>query len=216
MSVTSSSEARLRRIAGGLTIVLPGSWVNVPLGTPEETTAFVRRVVRERVGRADRLARMRRMASDEFAGNARDAAAIGVHTYLMALELFPGVPFPAAVLFFDADWPQGTAPGADAPDDVVGRSLEAAFPGSELGRLSSGGVSREVECVPEPLEENLEEGRDAVRLRIDYRIPYPDRSRLLVARATVPSLPSAEPFATLIDAIMDSIQFPAPAGTEVR
>ncbi|GAB2451897.1 hypothetical protein [Xylanimonas ulmi] len=211
MSITTTQRGRLRRMAGGLTIVLPGSWINVPLADPEETTAFVRRVVRERVGVADRLARMRRLTADDLVANARDAAKVGVHTYLMALELYPGIPFPAALLLFDASWPQGSAPAPDATAQEVGAALAAAFPDGELGHLSHGAVSRTATVTKEPIADT-----DSVRLTIDYRIPYPDRTRLLVGRATIPALPSAEPFATLIDAIVDSIQFPVASADAVR
>ncbi|OLT49398.1 hypothetical protein [Cellulosimicrobium sp. CUA-896] len=61
--------------AGGFRIVLPGTWGNVPLGSPEESERFVRRLVRRQVGSSDRLARARREASQEILRNVRDAAA---------------------------------------------------------------------------------------------------------------------------------------------
>ncbi len=187
--------------AGGFRIVLPGTWGNVPLTSPEASEQFVRRLVRRQVGSSDRLARARREASQEILRNVRDAAAAGVHTYLVSLELLPGVPFPAAVLVLDEEWP-AAARGALADGDVA-EALRQGFPEGEVATQRSGPVAR----VAEMVRGATEDGVEMLTMRLEYHVPVPDRSRLLLARVNVPNIPSAEPFATLFDEILDSVTF---------
>jgi hypothetical protein len=195
--------------AGGrLRFVLPGTWANVPLDDAETTTRFVKQLVRRQVGRADRLARARREATTELTRNASDARALGAHTYLMALELLPGVPFPAALLVFDEQWPAAARTALEA-DDVVA-ALRAAYPAGEVAPQRHGPVAR----VAEMTRAATESGEELVTMRLEYHVPYPDRSRLLMARVNVPNIPSAEPFATLFDEIVDSVTFVDEPGVE--
>jgi hypothetical protein len=197
--------------AGGLRIVVPGTWANVPVDDPARAAAFVKRLVKERVGGADRLARVRREATQELLVSARDAAAIGVHTYLVSLELLPGVPFPAALMMLDEEWP--AAAGAPAAGDDVRAALTAAFPSGEVAVQRNGPVARVVEMTDGRTGEG-EESVDVRSMRLEYHVPYPDRSRLLFVRVNVPDVPAAEPFATLFDEIVDSITFLADTGPD--
>lgn len=193
---------------GRMRIVLPGTWANVPLEDPESAAAYVRRLVRRQVGNADRLARTRREATQEIAGNVQAAMAAGVHTYLMSLELLPGVPFPAAILAMDEEWP-AAANEALAEGDVE-QALRVAYPTGEVAPQRNGPVARVVEMT----RGRTGEGDDVLTMRLEYHIPYPDRSRLLMARVNVPGIPSAEPFATLFDEILDSVTFMDAATSE--
>ncbi len=197
--------------AGGrLRFVLPGTWANVPLGDAEVTARFVKQLVLRQVGRADRLARARREAATELTRNAADAAALGAHTYLMSLELLPGVPFPAAILVFDEDWPAAARAGLERGD--VAEALREAYPAGEVAPQRHGPVAR----VAEMTRATTDSGEELVTMRLEYHVPYPDRSRLLMARVNVPNIPSAEPFATLFDEIVDSVTFvDAPEGDDV-
>lgn len=189
--------------AGGLRIVVPGTWANVPVDDPARATAFVKRLVKERVGSADRLARVRREATQELLVTARDAAAVGVHTYLVSLELLPGVPFPAALMMLDEEWPATV--GVPAAEDVRA-ALTAAYPSGEVAVQRNGPVARVVEMTDGRTGEG-EEAVDVRSMRLEYHVPYPDRSRLLFVRVSVPDVPAAEPFAMLFDEIVDSITF---------
>ena len=191
---------------GTVRIVVPGTWVGVPLGSPGEAEAFVKRLVRRQVGTADRLARARREATAEIMANVADAVSAGAHTYLMSLELLPGVPFPAALLMFDEPWPDAARPGLDADD--VDRALREAYPSGEVAVQRNGPVARLYEMT----RGSTASGEELVTMRLEYHIPYPDRSRLLFARVNVPNIPSAEPFATLFDEILDSVTFRLPEG----
>ncbi|WP_402462021.1 hypothetical protein [Isoptericola aurantiacus] len=197
--------------AVGLRVVVPGTWANVPLDDPAKAAAYVKRLVRRQVGGADRLARMRRDASQELLVTARDAVGIGVHTYLVSLELLPGVPFPAAMMMRDEPWP-GPVPSAS---EDLGPVLAAAFPGGEVAVQRNGPVVRDVEMT-RGRTSDAADAVDVLSMRLEYRVPYPDRSRLLHVRVNVPDLPSAEPFATLFDEIVDSITFlePVDAGDQ--
>jgi len=161
--------------------------------------------VRRQVGPADRLARVRRDATQELVQTAKEAAQVGVHTYLMSLELAPGVPFPAAIMMYDLAWP-GPAQALLESGDVAG-ALRTAFPDGEVATQHYGPVARVVEMT-EGRAGDGDEAVEVLTMRLVYHMPYPDDpSTLLAVRVNVPNIPSAEPFALLFDEIVDSIRF---------
>jgi hypothetical protein len=186
---------------GRLRIVLPGTWANIPLGDEPTALAHVRRLVRRQVGSADRLARARREATQEVAQNVRAARAAGVHTYLMSLELLPGIPFPAVILALDEEWP-AVSTEALARGDIA-EALRSGYPDGEVAPQRNGPVAR----VTEMTRGSTDDGEPVLTMRLEYHVPYPDRSKLLLARVNVTGVPSAEPFATLFDEILDSLTF---------
>ncbi|PJI94977.1 hypothetical protein [Luteimicrobium subarcticum] len=197
-------------VDGRMRIVLPGTWVNVPLDSPEVATRFVKRIVRRQVGNADRLARVRRDATQELVANVRDAVGIGVHSYLMSLEILPGIPFPAAMLLLDEAWPPAAAAGLAAGD--VAAALAAAYPAGEVAEQRSGPVARLVEMARSDV--TTDDGEPSLTMRLEYHVPYPAGDGLLLVRVVVPGIPSAEPFATLFDEIVDSVTFVTGGGAE--
>ena len=194
------ADAKNAKIAGrSMNIILPGTWANVPLGDQVTARKFVKELVRRQVGGDDRLALLRAQVVDETMGNLAQAVSIGVHTYLMSLELLPRVPFSAAILMADEPWPDTARPGLG--DDDLPRALREGFPGGEVLELSPGPVLRIAEY-----SETMEQVEAPV-LRLEYHLPYPDLQKLLFARVSAPNLPQAEPFVTLFDEIIDSITF---------
>jgi hypothetical protein len=188
----------------GMGIILPGTWTRIPLEDPEQTVAFVKRFVKQQTGKADRLAKVRRETVQDLLRSARDAAEIGVHTYLMSLEILPRVPFPAALLFLDQEW-AATSRAALADGDVEA-ALTATFGSVEIGENRNGTFGRRWEVLTQQLGEE-----ELLTLRLEYFVPYPDGSKVLMARANVPNIPKAEPFGLLFNEIIDSITFPGPA-----
>lgn len=195
------------KVLGGVVrVIVPGTWVSIPLDDPERAAAFIKRMVRDQVGPADRLARMRRQAVEEVFGTARDAASIGVHTYLMSLEIAPGVPFPAALLMVDEDWPEAALPLV-ADGDHAG-ALRLAFPEAEVAVQRNGRpAARAVEMTQGQAGEG-EEAVEVLTMRLEYHMPHPlEPTKMLFVRVNVSDIPSAEPFAVLFDEIVDSIQY---------
>ncbi|MGH3588708.1 MAG: hypothetical protein ACRDQ0_20560 [Pseudonocardia sp.] len=192
---------QVRMAPDGMRIILPGTWTRIPVDEPQRTLDFVKRVVKRQAGTADRLARTRRDTVQELMGSAREAAQIGVHSYFMSLEILPGVPFPAALLFLDQDWPEAARPLAEAGD--LGAALEAAYAPLETATASFGPMGRRYETVTQQIGDE-----EMLTLRLEYFVPYPDGSRVLLARVNVPNIPAAEPFAVLFNEIIDSISFP--------
>lgn len=187
-------------------VIVPGTWVSIPLDSPEKAGAFIKRLVRNQVGPADRLARMRRQAVEEVFGTARDAAQIGVHTYLMSLELAPGVPFPAALLMADDEWPEATR--ALVAEGDFGAALKLAYPEGEVAVQSNGSPAARIVEMTQGQAGDGEEAVDVLTMRLEYHMPHPaDPSKMLLVRVSVPDIPSAEPFAMLFDEIVDSIKF---------
>lgn len=185
----------------GMKIVLPGAWTRIPLEDPEQTVAFVKRFVKRQTGKADRLAKVRRETVQDLVASARDAVQIGVHTYLMSLEILPRVPFPAALLFLDQEWTEASRTAL--ADGDVEAALIATFGAVEMGDSRNGPFGRRWEVQTQTLGEE-----ELLTLRLEYFVPYPDGSKVLMARANVPNIPRAEPFGLLFNEIIDSISFP--------
>ena len=206
------TEAKQIGIADGdVRIVLPGTWVRVPLDSEEVATAFAKRLIKQQMGSADRLARSRREAVQELVKSARDAVGIGVHTYLMSLEILPGVPFPSALLLRDEAWPVESREHVATGD--LTQALTAGFPGSEVAQRASGPVARRWEMARQSVGEG-EDAEEFLTLRLEYFVAAPGGGGVLMARANVSNIPGAEPFATLFDEIVDSITFPEPEPEE--
>lgn len=203
--------------ARGLRIIVPGTWVNVPVDDPERAAGFIKQLVKKQVGSADRLARTRREATQDLLSTAQHAAQLGVHTYLISLELLPEVPFPAAVMMLDEEW-RSPARELLADGDVAG-ALRATYPNGEVAAQRNGPVARVVEMAEGTIGEG-EDAQEMLTMRLEYHMPYPDGSKLLLVRVSVPNIPTAEPFAMLFDEIVDSITFisdeddESPAGAE--
>jgi hypothetical protein len=184
---------------GRLRMVLPGTWVRVPMDDAARAQAEVRRTVRDRVGRADRLARLRRESVNDILATVAQAVEVGAHTFLLALELLPGVPFPAAVVGTDAAWPDDVA-GLLA-DDGLAEALTAAFPDREVVEMAHGPVARTTDLTRDSVGES-----SYLTLHLEYLVPDP-AGVLLLLRVNVPTIPDVEPFATLFDEIVDSIRW---------
>ncbi len=198
------ADAKRAKVAArNLSIILPETWANLPLGDEKLTRKFVRDLVRRQIGGDDRLARMRAEATEETCKNIAAAVAFGAHTYLMSLELLPGVPFPAAILMFDEPWPDTARPGLGAED--VKRALREGFPGGAVLEQRHGPVLRIAE-----FGESKELQNPVKVLKLEYHVPYPDGQKLLYARVSLPNVPTAEPFGSLFDEIIDSIDFVHP------
>ncbi|GAB2500827.1 hypothetical protein GCM10027063_45520 [Promicromonospora xylanilytica] len=197
-----TAQPLAREFGRDIRIIVPGTWVDIPVDDPARSVAFVKRLVRQQVGPADRLARVRREAVQELVMTARQAAEAGVHTYLMSLELAPSVPFPAAIMMYDAEWPESARQLADEGD--IEGALRA-IPDGEVATQKYGPVARVAEMAQ---GKTSEDGIEILTMRLVYYMPYPDeQSKLLVIRVNVPNIPSAEPFAMLFDEIVDSITF---------
>lgn len=192
---------------GRLRMILPGTWVQVPLGDPETTRAVVKRIVRDRVGRADRLAAVRREGVAELVATAESAARAGAHTLLLSLELLPGVPFPASMVATDVPWPQAVEIAALVEEGRTAEALAAAFPDREVMGYAEGPVARSTEFAEEVVGTT-----PSTVLRLEYLVPDP-AGVLLLVRVSVPTVPTAEPYATLFDEIVDSIRW-APRRSE--
>ena len=112
-----------------LSIVLPGTWVSVPLAGDEDARNRISAFVKKQVGMNDRLARVRRDAREQLIGMAAAAKEAGAFRVGLSLEILPGVPFPAAMIMDFSSWP----PTAAADDGDLAAPVE---------RLAHGGDER--------------------------------------------------------------------------
>ncbi|WP_020076934.1 hypothetical protein [Cryocola sp. 340MFSha3.1] len=194
------TDARLTSLDDELTIVFPGTWVMIPLHDEEAASRRIARLVTERVGRADRLARVRRTAKTELEHLVALADATSAFALALSMEILPGVPFPASIVLSREEWP--TTPG---PDDDTATHLQRCFPDDDALEFSIGPVRRRSQVRQTTYDE-----QSAPELVADYRFAVPDGSRLIHARINAPMATAPELYLELFDAMIDSISFRAP------
>jgi hypothetical protein len=189
----------------GFAVVLPGDWVTLPLDDQPMLERQISTVVMRRVGRDDRLARLRRDAKEQLRTMAASAAAAGAFRVALALEILPGVPFPAAMVFDFASWPP-TAGAADA-DDLTER-LRLSFGGFEILQLECGPTARSAEGA------QLRVGSETTAdVKIQYWVTSPNAEQLLHITVDAPMASDTELYTDLFDAIVDSIRWTAVAAS---
>jgi hypothetical protein len=198
-----------------MTMVLPGSWVSVPLADDERAKRDINNLVKRQVGMNDRLARVRRDAREQLRGMAAAAKSAGAFRVGLSLEILPGVPFPAAMILDYRAWPASASPVGDAgltssddADELAAR-LGAAFPGAELLPLDCGPTVRT--SLTAALKVGAETTQD---VKLEYWLPVPGGERLLHITVDVPSPGDPALYTELFDAIVDSVRwFPVSAGS---
>ncbi|MGN6327262.1 hypothetical protein [Pseudolysinimonas sp.] len=181
---------------GDYSLILPGAWVAFALRDQDDVKRRVTALVRKQLGRADRLARQRREVTAEMLETARRAREAGCSAMYMALEILPGIPFPAAILAGEIDWP----PIATDPAGGVEEALATGFPGSDIVPHRMGPAARSVEFGTQEVG-----AQTTPTMRAQFRIPYPDASRLLEFTVSTPMMVDADLWAALFDEIIDSM-----------
>lgn len=182
-----------------LSIVLPGSWLTLPLDDPAGLERQIASVVKRRIGRDDRLARLRRDAKEQLRGVAAAAAAAGAFRVALSLEILPGVPFPAAMVLDYSEWPPA-APGAPAGDPE--ERLRLAFPGADLLTLDSGLAARRA------FASTIRAGEETTSdVKIQYWLVTPEADTLLHIVVDAPMASDTDLYTQLFDAIVDSVRF---------
>jgi hypothetical protein len=194
------TDPRLTSLDEELTIVFPGTWVMVPLHDDEAAARRIQRLVAERVGRADRLARVRRTAKTELERLVALANESSAFALALSLEILPGVPFPASLVLSREEWP--TTPEPDAEPAV---HLARCFPDDDALELSFGPARRRSQVRTATYDE-----QSSPELVADYRFPAPGGALLVHARVNAPMATAPDLYLELFDAMIDSISFREP------
>lgn len=180
------------------TLLFPGTWLALPFtDDDDQLRARIKRTVTARVGRDDRLARQRRTAVDDLLVTAQQARSSGADAMYLAMEILPGVPFPASVVTIDDRWPE--ASGATPRRDPAA-ALAAGFPNAEIVQHRMGPVARVTETGTATIGET-----STPSARAQYWIPYPDADRLLIVTLSAPMAADPDLWLTLFDSIVDSL-----------
>lgn len=181
-------------------MIMPGTWVSIPMDDEKGLTERVRQIVKERVPRDDRFATARRNIREELLASATRARSAGASLYALSLELLPGLPFPASLIAYDLEWP----PAAPVVDDPAVR-LAAAFP-----------AAIEVPAAPVPaVRRSTVRARsigetETTTLDLTYWFAAPGED-LVCTMVSVPDCPGVDPVTELFDMIASSIHWAIPA-----
>lgn len=187
-------------IAGGqFSIILPGTWSTIPLDDEAAIERNIKHLVLKQVGRADRFARTRREVRDQLTDVALKARAQGAITFAIAIELLPGVPFPASLMISEDVWP----PAIEllALEDLE-QKLRAARPNAEVHQLSSVPVARIATVAEVAVGEET-----TPQLSAQYWIPSADGTRLFRVFIEAPMAQFPELLTELFDSIVDSMMW---------
>jgi hypothetical protein len=181
---------------GSYSIILPGTWAEIPLADEEAMRERIRSLVLQQVGRNDRLARTRRDAREELVSTAERARAAGATAFWMSLEVLPGIPLPAALIARDRAWPEGAVAEGLGGARPLAERLAAATPGAEIIEQRTGPVEIGDDAIGETREPSL---------YLEYSVPYPDDAGLLTVSVSAPTAHDPELYTLFFDAIVDSL-----------
>ncbi|TFD56082.1 hypothetical protein E3T55_00085 [Cryobacterium frigoriphilum] len=194
-------------------IVLPGTWAQIPMQSREAASARISALVKKQVGMNDRLARHRRDVRDQLLDAALQAQAAHALSFAISLELAPGVPFPASMLGSRTPWPPRAtdAPGTPALAVTPEDRLRRDFPAATFVAGSAGPIARRT-------QHGTREWGDTTTqtLSLDYWLPVPGAAELLQFTISAPMVEGYELFTELFDMIMSTVSWhPEPeAATE--
>ncbi|WP_431278130.1 hypothetical protein [Leifsonia poae] len=182
-----------------MTMVLPGSWVSIPLADDEKAKREINNLVKRQVGMNDRLARVRRDAREQLRSMAAAAKTAGAFRVGLSLEILPGVPFPAAMIMDYRAWPASVS---ELDADDLAAKLASAFPAAEHLDLDCGPTART--SVAAEMRVGAETTQD---VKLEYWLPVPGGERLLHITVDVPSPGDRALYTELFDAIVDSVRW---------
>lgn len=191
----ATAAARTAISSDGLfSVVLPGTWASIPLTEDEVARKQIAAIVKRQVGMNDRLAARRRQLRDELTTSARNAVEQGAIAFQIALEIIAGVPFPGSIMSRLEPWPS-TAVG-----DTLEERLATGFPAAEQITTDSGPGVRVAETGTTTYVDEV-----TPSLSIDYWIPAPSGTQLLVTTVQLPMITEPDVFIELFDTMMGSI-----------
>lgn len=196
--------ATIRFRDGGFSLVLPGTWVQIPLGDHQRAETVIADLVKRRVGRDDRFATVRREAKQQLLDVAAKATAANAIQLALSMEIVPGFPFPASLMFVYREWPAPVA--AEDRLDALGRLL----PGGEVVDADPGPTLRSWRQI------TMTPGTEEIRTtKLEYVVAAPDGRRVLHAVADVPVDIDPDLIVVLFDSIIDSLRWrSAPDGSD--
>ncbi|MBK4348406.1 hypothetical protein [Lacisediminihabitans changchengi] len=181
-----------------MSIVLPGTWANIPLDDERATEHAISELLKKQVGRDDRLARLRRDARERLRAVAKDAREADAVQLALSLEILPGIPFPASMVIDYRPWLDAAAVG----DLTLAQRLALQLPSGDVLDLESGVAVRTF------VDTTMRQGTDDIPvIKLEYYLVVPSGERLLHVVADVPIECDPEIIATLFDAIVDSIRW---------
>lgn len=173
--------------------VLPGTWAPIPLDTPENARAAAQKLVRDRVGRDDRLASLRRQSRDDLVRTAAEAALAGAEGLWLSLEILPGIPLPAAMTTSLVVW--------DAPEGEPDARLRVYRPQADIISTVGGPVARTRTTGVSSVDPERQS------LALEYVVPTPVDGVVLIVNGSAPIIDDGEPYTALFDAVVDSVRW---------
>jgi len=188
--------------SANFTIVLPGTWANIPLHDPAETERSVRALVKKQVGRDDRFARIRRDAKNQLMELAESALATKVLGLSLWLELVPGVPFPGSLTVDVVERPDDRDESIvpEGADELM-EFMQRVFPQATVIDAAPGPTARTAYVT------SVRAGtQDIPHLKMTYVVPDPSTQRMVRFHVDLPMVDRTENYVDLFDLVIDSVR----------
>lgn len=165
-----------------------------PAHDDEAARKQISAIVKRQVGMNDRLAARRRQMREELAKSACDAAYHGAIASQIALEIISGVPFPGSIMSWLEAWP------TSAVGDTIEKRLASGFPAADATTSDSGPGVRVVQNGTTTYTDEM-----TPPLSIDYWVPAPSGTQVLVTTLQLPMITEPDLFVALFDEMLSSI-----------
>ncbi|MBG6056297.1 hypothetical protein IWX81_002729 [Salinibacterium sp. CAN_S4] len=203
----------------GPRFALAGSWARIPLSSEAATLSSIRKMTEQITGRMDQLATLRAEMRARFVKAADVARSGGATDMFIGLELVPGIPLPAWIAVFPADYESADLSTIGFSDLV--RSVDFS-----TGPAIEGGTKRESDIAsPTPIHAvrhawrrttDVVEG-DAEQkfefIEADYWVVASDPNRLALVTFSSALADYEDEMLDLFDAMMSTMKWPAPTAT---
>ncbi|WP_022882975.1 hypothetical protein [Gryllotalpicola ginsengisoli] len=180
---------------GDYLLMLPGTWSFVPMTEPESVKKRIAKIVKDRMPKSDRVAKLRVEMRKDAEQAALMALEAGASLFAMAFELMEGVPFAASVMAIEPGWPD------DGPreGELVGDRLLRSVPDATAIEHPLAAVVRRTEPRITRGERNTLTGID-----LEYWMAREDREPTYF-RITVPVSPDDGLVIDFFDAVMATV-----------
>lgn len=195
---------------------LPGKWAHIPLTSEAATLSSVRKMAEQLTNRMDQFATLRAEMRARFIQAAEIARSGGATDLFLGLELMPGIPLPAWIVVFPADY--------DSTDfDSIGfgdfsKALEISAGAAPAGGTRQSGdidsptpihaVRHAWRRSTEVIEGDIDETFEFVEA--DYWIAAAEPNRLALVTFSTALAEYEDEMLELFDAVISTVRWPAP------
>ncbi len=195
---------------------LPGKWARIPLTSEAAMLSSLRRMAEDLTNRMDQFATLRHELRTRLTAAAETARSGGATDLFLGLELMPGIPLPAWIVVYPADYESTDFDSIGFGD--FSKALDIAAGGapaggaSEIGEIDSPtpihAVRHAYRRSTEVIEGDVQETFEFVE--VDYWIAASEPNRLALVTFSTALAEYEDEMLELFDAVISTVRWPVP------